>query len=364
VGSSNGLKIQEYVRSQYDARRNRNTVTLFAAVLVVMSLAIGVRAQTTRYFSQIAVNDGSETSLWVYNPSETDSATVSVNIFAADATPLHSVGANLSPNGSTRFVFGDPGKPLSTGWASVYSTAPFEATEFFDLVVGGRSLPRVGILPGDLTTSGSFFSFVDDNYNGGVALVNPNGETATTATITLLSPNGNSLYSPVSIDLAPGSQVAAFLDEALLFGQQAAGFSGIVKVSASPLPIALTSLVQNRATGELTSVAVTSQAPSASGSGPTIVMRQAQSDVVTLAAGETLEQTASCEPGEILLGGRAEVDQPGGGTPGSQIDLQEAHYSAVGVGEPGQQSWFARATNTFGGNREARLTVYASCLQP
>ncbi len=362
MGSFDQLEGVEDVLSRCEIRRKGSAATVFAVFAIVMSLVIGVRAQTTRYFSQIAVNEGSETSLWVYNPSETDSATVSVNIFAADATPLHSVGANLSPNGSTRFVFGDPGKPLSTGWASIYSTMPFEATEFFDLVVGGRSLPRVGILPGDLTTSGSFFSFVDDKYNGGVALVNPNGETSTTATITLLTPTGNSLFSPVSIDLAPGSQVAAFLDEARLFGQQAAGFSGIVKVSASPLPIALTSLVQNRSTGELTSVAVTSQ--SAAAAGPTIVTRESQSDSVTLAPEETLEHSASCQPGEILVGGRAELEQPGGGTPGSQIDMQEARYSSVGVGEPGQQSWFARATNTFGFDRQARLTVYATCLQP
>ena len=163
--------------------------------------------------------------------------------------------------------------------------------------------------------------------------------------------------------MGPRTQLAAFLDDTGLFGPGVQGFSGTVQVTASPLPITLTSLVQDRTSGELTSVAVTSLSQEGA-AGPAIVSRESQSDSVTLAPGETLEQSAPCEPGEILLGGRAELEQPGGGTPGSQIDLQEAHYSAVGVGEPGQQSWFARATNTYAFDREARLTVYATCLQP
>ena len=210
---------------------------------------------TVQHFSQIVVNQGSITSFSVHNPSTTEAITVDVQLYFARGNPLAQEELQIPPRGTESVAFGQAGVLLARGWAKLTSSGEFVATEFFQLFLGELK-PRVGVLPSTVADEIKFFGFVNDRFKSGIAVNNPDETTPTEVTVRLRDKPGQQLGNEKKFMRGPLQQEAAFLNEEKFFGAALKNYEGTVEVTASPVPVALLSLIQDKANGTVATVSV------------------------------------------------------------------------------------------------------------
>jgi len=232
-------------------QRVRLGVFLFVLQLASLPL-IGQFGSTVQYFPQIVINQGSITSFTIQNPSATDTITVDVQLYSPNGDPLDSQQVELAAGGTETVSFGEPGGVITRGLAVLSSSGKLTATEFFQIFLADLQ-PRVGVLPAVASKEMKLPGFVNDEFKTGIALLNPSSTDSTEVTFRLKDKAGQAVLSEATLMLSALQSEAAFLSDDLFFGASLSNFEGAVEVSASPLPVALVSLIQE-ASGDVAAV--------------------------------------------------------------------------------------------------------------
>ncbi len=189
-------------------------------LLIFLLLTHGLRAEFGRsdlYFAQVAIGGGTSTSFSIHNPTG-EAIDVRVEIRGSDGAKVLEFDPLVEiPAGGTKNVSFAGGDQLVVGWAKSSSTGRFNATEFYQIVVGEVELPRVGVLPSPLVTRTKIFAFViGSETNTGVAIANPNKDQEITITARRISSDG-ALLETVEVPLAALNQLPAFLNQDAFF---------------------------------------------------------------------------------------------------------------------------------------------------
>ncbi len=232
-------------------QRVRLGVFLFVLQLASLPL-IGQFGSTVQYFPQIVINQGSITSFTIQNPSATDTITVDVQLYSPNGDPLDSQQVELAAGGTETVSFGEPGGVITRGSAVLSSSGKWTATEFFQIFLADLQ-PRVGVLPAVASKEMKLPGFVNDEFKTGIALLNPSSTDSTEVTFRLKDKAGQAVLSEATLMLSALQSEAAFLSDDLFFGASLSHFEVAVEVSASPLPVALVSLIQE-ASGDVAAV--------------------------------------------------------------------------------------------------------------
>ena len=213
-----------------------------------------------QHFAQVVLNQGSTTTFTIYNLSAS-TIEVDVQLYFPNGTPLANQQTELAPGETETVSFGEEHGTLTRGWAKLSSDGEFIATEFFQLSVLGQLKPRIGVLPSTLADDLRVFGFVNDKFKSGMALHNP-GNAPTEVTFRLTGQNGQQPLQVLgdkipteetTFMLDPLESVSHFLDHEMFFGMDLRNYEGAVEVSASPLPVAMLSLVQE-SSGDIATV--------------------------------------------------------------------------------------------------------------
>ena len=237
----------------------RRAVPLLGLLLVLQAAHVPVLGQfgrTEQHFAQIVLNQGSTTSFSLYNPSSTDTILVRIQIFDASGGTLVDQQVELGPGETENVTFGDPNQPLTRGWAKLTSEGEFTATAFFQLSIGGKLKPRIGVLPSLTAEEIRLFGFVNDAFKSGIAFHNPGGFPAE-VTFRLTGEAGQGALQVLdekTLTVDSQESVAAFLNEDTFFGKDLTNYEGTVEVG-STFPIAMLSLTQE-ASGDVATVSV------------------------------------------------------------------------------------------------------------
>ena len=223
-----------------------------AANLPVM----GQFGRTEQHFAQVVLNEGSTTSLSLYNPSNTETILVRIQILDASGGTLVDQEVELGPGETENMTFGDPDQPLKRGWAKLTSEGEFIATAFFQLSIGGQLKPRIGVLPSLTAEEIRLFGFVNKEFKSGIAFHNPGGfPTEVTFRLTGQAGQGTlELLDEKTLMVDPQESVAAFLNDPTFFGPDLTNYAGAVEVGAT-FPIAMLSLTQEPG-GDVATVSV------------------------------------------------------------------------------------------------------------
>jgi hypothetical protein len=208
------------------------------------------------YFAQFANGVGWTSSVVLTNPSTTDAATGSFNLFddrgqslpvsLNASVPTSTSSFNISPLGSTVFTTTGAGN-LVSGSAWVTSNAPLSTVVRF-------GLPSLGIA--GVGESSPLYSLVtpairDANrgLDTGIAIVNPDPVPVTVELyLTRLDGSGAGF---VTVDIAANGHLAKFIGE-LFPDVNAANFQGTLRARARGGRIAATALQLGSAAGEFT----------------------------------------------------------------------------------------------------------------
>ena len=232
----------------------------FLGFLLVLQAAhlplLGQFGRTEQHFAQVVLNGGSTTSLSLYNPSNTDTLLVRIQILDASGGTLADQEVELGPGETENVTFGDPDQPLKRGWAKLTSEGEFIATAFFQLSIGGQLKPRIGVLPSLTAEEIRLFGFVNDEFKSGIAFHNPGGfPTEVTFRLTGQAGQGTlELLDEKTLMVDPQESVAAFLNDPTFFGPDLTNYAGTVEVGAT-FPIAMLSLTQEPS-GDVATVSV------------------------------------------------------------------------------------------------------------
>ena len=200
-------------------------------LFVFLLFTHGLRAEfglLELYFAQVVLGAGTSTAFSIHNPT-TEVIEVRVEIRGSDGIKVLQFDPLVEiPAGGTKNVSFAGGDQLVAGWAKLSSTGRFNATEFYQIVVGEIELPRVGVLPSPLVTRTKIFAFViGSETNTGVAIANPNEAKEITITARRIGSDG-SLLETVEVPLPALTQLPAFLDQAPFF-PGLANFEGLVE---------------------------------------------------------------------------------------------------------------------------------------
>ncbi len=227
---------------------------ILTVVVMVVSADAVLLAEFRRNFPQFVAGGGSSTSFRIHNPGQSTTV-VDLEIFAGNGQRINGVECGgrsftLGP-GETQQIVCTLDGDLTTGWAMVTSVADFVATAFLDVA----SHSRVGVLPSATAARVAVFA-VSGEARTGIAVDNPSASTSTTLTLRFRNMagavrpcDGNETKT---VGLEPLHHQARFADE-LCGGFE--DFEGVVEVTASPVPVAILSLVQDTATDTITTVA-------------------------------------------------------------------------------------------------------------
>ena len=228
---------------------------LILTLLGTIHLFGGTLGGPVHNFSQVVLNGGSLTSFNVHNPSETDAINVDVKLYFPDGSHLANQEVELAPGEAETVTFGDENEALTRGWAKLTGDGDFLATEFFQLFIGDILKPRIGVLSSPSSEKARLFGFVNPEFKSGLALHNPSETQSTEVTVQLIDGGGQGATTVTerTFTLDPLQSVAAFLNEAVFF-EGLAAYSGAVGVT-STLPVALLTVTQEVATGEVATVA-------------------------------------------------------------------------------------------------------------
>ena len=132
--------------------------TLLILISIVSFSLGGEFGETIQLFSQFAVDGGATTFFVVHNPGD-ETIIVRLQMRRSDGSLLVNETVTLEPGTTTTIEKGGGPGELTVGWARLSSSAPFTATEFFQIIVGTQELPRVGVLPSALSDQSQLFGF-------------------------------------------------------------------------------------------------------------------------------------------------------------------------------------------------------------
>jgi len=187
---------------------------LFASLVTVSLCAQGVPGQTEHYFPEMVVGGGATSEFVLFNPNPA-ALSVDVELRRADGSLLSSSTVAVPAGGTKSVTAGGTTGTLTVGWARLGADSPFEATEFFQIVLGDVELPRVGVPSSLPSQEVRVFCFAGSGVRTGVALANIGDETAQ-----LKIRRFDELGKQVEVKSAPleaGAQLARFLDESPFF---------------------------------------------------------------------------------------------------------------------------------------------------
>jgi outer membrane protein assembly factor BamB len=211
------------------------------------------RVAETAIFAHIADGGGQQTLVTLSNQAKNE-VSGTLQFIGTDGTPLNlevegegmvsSVDFAIPPSGSTQIqTLG--GENIKSGWARVLADGPVVGSSIFQFLdTDGLILNEAGVASASLTGNSSIHTMITippasaQRIDTGVAIANPNGETAN-VTYTLLATDGTPLNT-VQKDFEAQAQEAIFV--AQLFPDETdLGFTGTLVIS-SDLPIVITAL--------------------------------------------------------------------------------------------------------------------------
>ena len=207
----------------------------YLPLLVFLLFTQGLSAQFGQpelHFAQVVIGAGSSTSFSIHNPTA-EGIEVRVEIRGSDGIKVLQFDPLVEvPAGGTKNVSLTGGDELVAGWAKLSSSARFNATVFYQIVVGEVELPRVGVPPSLLVTKSKIFAFViGSETNTGVAVANPNEGKEIVITARRIGADG-ALLETVEVPLPALTQLPAFLDQAPFF-PGLADFEGLVEFESN-----------------------------------------------------------------------------------------------------------------------------------
>ena len=123
----------------------------YLPLLVFLLFTQGLSAQfgqpETVFLPRVVIGAGSSTSFSIHNPTA-EGIEVRVEIRGSDGIKVLQFDPLVEvPAGGTKNVSLTGGDELVAGWAKLSSSARFNATVFYQIVVGEVELPRVGVPP-------------------------------------------------------------------------------------------------------------------------------------------------------------------------------------------------------------------------
>jgi hypothetical protein len=201
--------------------------------LVFLLSVLSLFAQYGRpeqFFAQLAMGQGSVTAFSIHNPNS-EAINVSILLVGSDGSTITEVGTDIPALGTETLQFGNPQEELTVGWARLASESNFVATEFFQIQLADKALPRVGVLPGVPATRYRMFGFVKSGEtNTGLALANPDEKNSANVTVRRYDTEGGQV-GEVSFALPARGHLARFLDEEPLF-EDLQDYEGVVELEA------------------------------------------------------------------------------------------------------------------------------------
>lgn len=217
-------------------------VTFFAVASFLAAASLCVAAgqfgTNTQYFPQVIVGGGATTSFAIHNPMEA-SVVVEIGLYSDAGTLFKSESVEIPPSGIQLVDAGLPEDPMTIGWAELHSQGRFAATEFFQIILDGSPLPRVGVLPSPQSDLTKIFAFVTESgTNTGVAIANPHSEQVTVSY--RLSNEAGEVSLTGELELGPHEHLAKFLTEEPFFSGLTS-FKGTLELQATKA-IVLTTL--------------------------------------------------------------------------------------------------------------------------
>jgi sugar lactone lactonase YvrE len=217
------------------------------ATLMLVCLGFGVFpsplfGQSIQYFPQV-VDGGGYVTTWFFAGSGVGRASVKVELFTANGTPLFlstDIGRNsvftfdLARSGQASLRTLGEGSLMQVGWAKISASRPVGATEIFRFfATDGNLLSAAGVLPADLTTRATII--VSNSNSGfvkstGVALANV-GSTKNNVSLRAVDQNGV-LVAASGLSLEPGHQMAKFVYQ-FPHMENLKNFEGTLEISGS-----------------------------------------------------------------------------------------------------------------------------------
>ncbi len=195
--------------------------------------------ESTQYFAQFAVGGGATTSFAVHNPLDVW-IDVEFEIYGDDGSLVQTGVLGIDPHGTQTWHAGGSSEKLTVGWSKLFSEGKFEATEFFQITINGKELPRVGVLPSTPTVTSKLFCFVESgSTNTGIALANPSSQSTALLAVKLVDSKGV-LAETAEFELGPKQHIARFLTEKPFF-PGLKSFEGMLEINSTQ-PVVLMTL--------------------------------------------------------------------------------------------------------------------------
>ncbi len=238
-----------YQTDQSDLLPNASGIIFQAEIKIGCKVTMSAQPVMAQ-FAQVAVGDGSSSSFAIHNPSQ-QQLTVQLEFFASNGSLIATQERDIDGMGTEVIALEAPDDPLQVGWVKITALGNFSATEFLDLVVGGEALPRVGVLPCELTRKATFFASDLDGRMTGLAIANPNVFGSAEISVQLTEPDGTK-DGMFMINLLHGQHRSLFLKSEINNV-----IEGTVTVESS-VPVCILSLIQDPQ-GNLTTVAVSTE---------------------------------------------------------------------------------------------------------
>ena len=185
------------------------------------------------------------TTLMLSNRDSSGAASVSVNFYNDDGTPMNVsvqgiTGSQFSytilPLGSLKIETSGAGN-LKTGWAQVQADKSMSGISIFSFYDGaGNFVSEMGAPATAAATSFSLFVESSSDRNTGIAIANPNSSQAQ-VTLTLRDSGGNALGSPVTLVVPVNGHKEYYVTDADMFkGILPSDFQGTLGV-VSNVPV-------------------------------------------------------------------------------------------------------------------------------
>ena len=301
-------------------------------LFVFLLFTHGLRAefgQLALYFAQVVIGAGTSTSFSIHNPTS-EVIDVRVEIRGSDGMKVLEFDPLVEiPAGGTKNVSLTGGDELVAGRAKLSSSARFNATEFYQIVVGDVELPRVGVPPSLLVTKSKIFAFViGSETNTGVAVANPNEGKEIVITARRIGADGT-LLETVQVSLPALTQLPAFLDQAPFF-PGLADFEGLGEFESDDSFILVTLRSDNDLLAAVSALTPEGAGQLAPGSVTTAIL--ADEAVTNSKLGEgavTEEKIAGGQVVKSLNGLTDEVTLTAGNNIGIEVDGSEITVSAA-----------------------------------
>ncbi len=234
-------KLGRHVKTK---RVQRRAAFCGGLIILVVIVALGVPNLLAgeQVFAMAVWGGGSTTELSVHNPNSS-TAPVTIAHYLQDGTLAQSQSLDIGPGATGVVRKGGADGAVQPGWIHVSSPAVVLTREIFDLSVGGRKLPVIGVLPGTSSRRITLFGYRASGLDTGIAITYPGAEGPATIQVKARASNGSVIATAPST-LPPHGARSVYISE--LFPDLPDSFEGVIEIE-SPKPVAAVTLLQDSA---------------------------------------------------------------------------------------------------------------------